>query len=146
MITARRASLVSSALIAAALVTVLTPTSAGAQFAPDAVTIDQTGQIASDGTLTLTGTYRCSSLRPGPVFVGSKVSQGGAQAGVGGTRATCDGREHAWRNTGRAMEDFEPGAAAGEATLLVLDTSRGFIPVPVVLDRDQRELILNPAL
>lgn len=123
--------------------TVLTPGSAGAHFGPDAVTIGQTGQIAPDGTLTLTGTYRCSSLRSGPVFVGSKVSQGGAQAGIGGTRAMCDGREHVWRNTGHATGDFGPGAAAGEATLLLLDTSRGFIPIPVVLGVDRRELHLS---
>jgi hypothetical protein len=142
MMTARRVSLVSSALVAAALVTVSAPAEADAQFAPDAVTIDRTGQISADGTLTLTGAYRCSPLRSRPVLVGSNVSQGGIQVGIGGTTAVCDGREHTWRNTGRAGGRLAPGVAAGEATLLVL-SSRGFIPHPVVLTMDRREVNLS---
>lgn len=142
MITTRRVSLAAAAL-AAALVTVLTPGSAGAQFAPDAVTIDRTGLIAPDGTLTLSGTYRCSS-RLGPAYIGSEVSRGNAQSSVGGTAATCDGKEHTWRNTSRgAAGRFVAGPAVGEAVLFVLDLSNGLVPIPVVLGSDEHELSLR---
>ncbi|MFI1393675.1 DUF6299 family protein [Streptomyces sp. NPDC020681] len=142
MITARRVSLLSSALIAATLATGLTAGSASARFAPDTVTIDPTGQIARDGTITLSGTYRCTP-RSGSVLIGSKLIQGPSQAGIGGTVATCDGQEHAWRNTGNTDLTFTAEAARGEATLLELKTSGGFIPVPVVLATHNSELALH---
>lgn len=142
MISARRALLVSSAFTAAALMTVLTPGSAGARFAPDVVTIDPIGKVAPDGTLTLTGTYQCSVSRSEPVFVGSKVVQNGAQANVGGTVATCDGREHIWSNTGAAAGAFRTGLAVGEATLLALESSGGLVPSLVVVATDYRGLSL----
>ncbi len=145
MITARRATLISSACIAAALATGLTSGTARAQFAPDTVTVDAAGRIAEDGTITLSGTYRCSAPRTGPVFVSSKVTQGDAQAGIGGTAATCDGREHTWRNAGGTLETFTPGAARIESHLVQLDTSRGFVPVPVFLATRRGDLTLHQA-
>ncbi|MET7617745.1 DUF6299 family protein [Streptomyces sp. NPDC005408] len=142
MITARRTSLLFSACIAAALATALTPGSATAQFGPDTVALDPSGQVSADGTVTLTGTYRCSS-RSGPVFVGSKVIQGATKADVGGTIATCDGQDHTWLNTARTSGGFTAAAAQGEATLLQLNSSGGLIPIPVILSADQRELTLH---
>ncbi|MEV6396686.1 DUF6299 family protein [Streptomyces sp. NPDC051907] len=145
MITARRASLVSAACLAAAL-TVMTPGSAGARFSPDSVTIDKAGRIAPDGTLTLTGTYRCSGAKSGPVVIGAKVVQGEAQVGTGGTTAVCDGEEHAWTNTGGFGRylTLTPGAATGEATLIVLERTSGLPPVlPYVLVADRQDLTLR---
>lgn len=118
---------------------------AGASPAPDAVAMAATGEFAADGTVTLSGTYRCAPGHRGTVFVSSKLVQGGAGSGIGGTIATCDGRPHPWTNQGRPHAEAAPGAAQGEATLLLLDTSRGFVPVPVVLAMDRRDLELAGA-
>ncbi|MFF5515385.1 DUF6299 family protein [Streptomyces coeruleorubidus] len=88
----------------------------------EAVTVDKVGKIAADGTVTLSGTYRCQSTG-GPVFVSSSVSQGDSTTsyGIGGTRAVCDGAKHRWVNKGRPMPGtLVPGAARAEATLMEL--------------------------
>jgi hypothetical protein len=97
----------------------------------ESVTVDTVGRIAADGTVTLSGTYRCQSSS-GPVFVSSSVSQGVSTTryGIGGTRAVCDGAEHRWVNTGRPMGGaLAPGAAHVEATLMELRTFSG-LPLP----------------
>lgn len=40
----------------------------------ESVTVDTVGRLAADGTVTLTGTYRCTG-NTGPVFVTSALSQ-----------------------------------------------------------------------
>ncbi|WP_267244752.1 DUF6299 family protein [Streptomyces sp. PR69] len=124
----------------------------------DAVTLDPEGQLAADGTVTLSGSYRCSPLHHGrTVLVGATLIQGDVHYGVGGTVAHCDGREHSWRHTGQLPGELAAGESAdpaggeagrtvagrvdGEATLLKLD-SGGLVPVPVLLDRDARPLVL----
>jgi hypothetical protein len=95
------------------------------------VTVDAVGRVAADGTVTLSGTYRCASSS-GPVFVSSSVRQGisTTRHGVGGTRAVCDGAVHRWVNTGRpAPGVLVPGAAHVEATLMELRTFSG-LPLP----------------
>ncbi|MEU6177292.1 DUF6299 family protein [Streptomyces coeruleorubidus] len=97
----------------------------------EAVTVDKVGKIAADGTVTLSGTYRCQSSS-GPVFVSSSVSQGVSTTtyGIGGTRAVCDGAKHRWVNKGRPMPGaLVPGAAHVEATLMELRTF-GVLPLP----------------
>lgn len=99
--------------------------------AADVVTVDETGLIAADGTITLSGTYRCSDSS-GPVFVSSSLAARGAshvRYGIGGTRAICDGAEHTWTNTGRTRPGrFEPGPAHVEATVMEL-RSDGSLPL-----------------
>ena len=96
-----------------------------------AVTVDRAGRIAADGSITLSGTYRCSG-GTGPVYVSSSVSQdkGSNEYGIGGTRAVCDGAEHSWQNTGKATpNDLAPGIAHVEATLMELRPDTG-LPLP----------------
>ncbi|GAA2252150.1 DUF6299 family protein [Streptomyces amakusaensis] len=143
MINARRTMLISAACIAAALATALVPGSAGAQFAPDTITIAPRGQIAKDGTLVLSGTYRCSSLRSGPVLIGSNATQGEARAEIDGALATCDDQVHTWRETTDPAVGFAPGKARGTAALIHLDASRSFVPLPVILNTDDREVTLR---
>ncbi|WDV55113.1 DUF6299 family protein [Streptomyces coeruleorubidus] len=118
----------------AALLLLTGATAATATAAPashEAVTVDTVGRIAADGTVTLSGTYRCQSSS-GPVFVSSSVSQGASisRYGIGGTRAVCDGAEHRWVNTGRPRPGaLVPGAARVEATLVELRTFSG-LPLP----------------
>ena len=97
---------------------------------PETVTVDPTGRIASDGTVTLSGTYRCA-VGTGPVFVSSTVAQNSATVrhGIGGTRAVCDGLEHAWQNSGKPYpRALVPGAANVEATLMELH-AQGVLPL-----------------
>lgn len=96
----------------------------------ETVTVDPTGRLAADGTVTLSGTYRCAGST-GPVFVSSSLSQGetGRRKGVGGTTAVCDGVPHRWTNTGRTEAGrFRPGRAKVEATLTELRS--GGLPLP----------------
>ncbi|MFM9593091.1 DUF6299 family protein [Streptomyces scabiei] len=105
--------------------------SAGAVHDPDGtVTVDPTGHVAPDGTLTLSGTYRCLA-GGGPVFVSSSLQQGDSRVrkGVGGSSAVCDGAEHTWTHTDRAEPGrYVPGPARVEAT--VTELSGGGLPLP----------------
>jgi hypothetical protein len=86
------------------------------------VTVDPTGRIAADGTVTLSGTYRCAGST-GPVFVGSSIGQGSSNVryGIGGTSAVCDGKEHRRQNSGKPSPGTpEAGRAHVEATLMEL--------------------------
>ncbi|MFM9444704.1 DUF6299 family protein [Streptomyces acidiscabies] len=97
----------------------------------ETVTVDPVGRIAADGTVTLSGTYRCLGSE-GPVFVSSSVNQdsGDVRHGIGGTAARCDGAEHTWENTGRpSPSSLTPGAARVEATLMEL-APEGGLPLP----------------
>ncbi|MEU9607068.1 DUF6299 family protein [Streptomyces sp. NPDC048057] len=143
MINARRGALLTSLTLAAALATGLTPGTASAQFAPDTITVDPVGRLAKDGAVTLTGTYRCSSLRSGTVLIGVKALQGGTRADTDGTVAVCDDRVRTWRSSGRAHSGaFVPGRARGEAAMVELDFSRG-LPLPHVLTQGQGDLTLR---
>ncbi|GHF94520.1 hypothetical protein GCM10018777_00710 [Streptomyces albogriseolus] len=96
------------------------------------VTVDPEGRIAADGTVTLTGTYRCDA-GTGPVYVSSSVNQSTPHVnyGIGGSVAVCDGAEHRWQNSGKAPRNaLTAGPAKVEATLLELRGS-GILIIPV---------------
>ncbi|WP_406337618.1 DUF6299 family protein [Streptomyces sp. NBC_01620] len=112
-----------------------------------AVSAAPTGTVSRDGTVTLSGTYRCSSLSgPGPVFVSSTVGAGEMRRGIGGTVATCDGVEHTWVNQDKPVHGslMAPGPAEVEATLVHLDTRSG-LPMPSIIATDRHEIELRPA-
>ncbi|MDW8804084.1 DUF6299 family protein [Streptomyces scabiei] len=119
------------AAVGAATLLFTAAASAGAVHDPvETVTIDPTGHVAPDGTLTLSGTYRCSA-GSGPVFVSSSLQQGDSRVrkGVGGSSAVCDGAEHTWTHTDRAEPGRHvPGPARVEAT--VTELSGGGLPLP----------------
>lgn len=96
----------------------------------ETITVDPTGKLASDGTVTLSGTYRCTA-GTGPVFVTSTISQSDSRIrqGIGGSDAQCDGAEHHWENSGKASsEDLKAGTAHVEATLMEM-RPEGIVPV-----------------
>ncbi|MEU1406471.1 DUF6299 family protein [Streptomyces sp. NPDC005728] len=98
----------------------------------EAVTVDPTGSIAPDGTVTLTGTYRCSDAT-GLAFVSSSIGQGDPDVkhGIGGTLAQCDGAEHRWENSGKpAPESFKADKAHVQATVTELRPG-GLLLLPV---------------
>ncbi|WP_405883113.1 DUF6299 family protein [Streptomyces sp. NBC_01384] len=110
----------------------------------DAVSVDPTGHVAADGTITLSGTYRCLSSR-GPVLVSSSVSQGDTRIryGIGGTAAVCDGAEHRWTNSEkRASGTLAPGGANVEATLMELSPGAGGLPLPLFHAMRQQDITL----
>ncbi|MFD3926629.1 DUF6299 family protein [Streptomyces sp. NPDC058614] len=133
------------AATAAALLLLAAP-SAVAQSGPyDQVTVDPTGRVAADGTITLSGTYRCLSSS-GPVFVSSSVSQGDPRVrqGIGGTSAVCDGAVHPWTNSEkRTPGTLTPGAAHVEATLMELSPGPGGLPLPNFHARQEQDITLT---
>ncbi|MER6168207.1 DUF6299 family protein [Streptomyces violaceorubidus] len=115
-----------------------------ARLVAESVTVDPTGRIAADGSITLSGTYRCTG-GTGPVYVSSTVSQSdpSARYGVGGTRAVCDGLEHRWVNTGTPdTVVLKPGAAHVEATLMEL-RPMGIVPLPSFHARQGQDVTLT---
>ncbi|MEV5952514.1 DUF6299 family protein [Streptomyces sp. NPDC051987] len=123
-----RPLLAAAAASAALLCAVVVPAAA----APgESVTVDTTGRLAPDGTVTLSGTYTCADAG-GPVFISSSVGQESPNQrhGIGGTRAVCDGAAHRWENTGRVTsEKLVTGVAHVEATIMELRSSGG-LPLP----------------
>ncbi|MGW2964683.1 DUF6299 family protein [Streptomyces sp. NPDC001220] len=110
----------------------------------ESVTVDPTGRLADDGTVTLSGTYTCTDAT-GPVFVSSSVSQKSPnyRHGVGGTRAVCDGAEHHWKNTGKVTsEKLKPGAVHVEATIMEL-RPQGGLPLPSFHAVQQQDVTLD---
>ncbi|WP_328779927.1 DUF6299 family protein [Streptomyces canus] len=128
----------------AALFLLATPALPASADPSETVTVGPVGRIAEDGTVTLSGTYRCSGST-GPVFVSSSVSQRSPlfQQGIGGTRAVCDGVEHSWENTGKPGSDaLEPGQAHVEATLMELSPEGG-LPLPLFHAAAQQDVTLT---
>ncbi|MEU9136850.1 DUF6299 family protein [Streptomyces sp. NPDC048404] len=114
----------------ATLLLLLAPSAVALSAPSDDVTVDPTGTVAADGTVTLSGTYRCTGSS-GPVLVSSSVAQDDPQVnqGIGGTVALCDGAEHRWTNSEkRAPDTYKPGAAHVQATILELSASG--LPLP----------------
>ncbi|MFF6948025.1 DUF6299 family protein [Streptomyces iakyrus] len=122
------------------------PATASALAPTGSVTVDAVGRIAADGTVTLSGTYRCAGSS-GPVYVGSSVSQGASTTryGIGGTRAVCDGAEHRWVNSGRTGSTaLVAGAAHVQATVMEL-RSFGGLPLPVFHAVQDQDVTLTQA-
>ncbi|MEZ0161410.1 DUF6299 family protein [Streptomyces althioticus] len=124
---------------------VAAPSAAAAPSAPaEYVTVDPEGKIAADGTVTLTGTYRCVA-GTGRVYISSSVSQStpNVSYGVGGSVAVCDGAEHRWQNSGKTLRNaLTAGPAEVEATLLELRGSGILIlPVPHATGRHDVTLV-----
>ncbi|MEU9216117.1 DUF6299 family protein [Streptomyces sp. NPDC048376] len=141
----RSAALATAAGAALLLLTAPAATAAphDARLVAESVTVDPTGRIAADGSITLSGTYRCTGST-GPVFVSSTVSQSdpSVRYGVGGTRAVCDGLEHRWVNTGTPdTVVLKPGAAHVEATLMEL-RPMGIVPLPSFHARQGQDVTL----
>ncbi|MCD9872971.1 DUF6299 family protein [Streptomyces guryensis] len=118
----------------------------------ETVTVDPTGQISADGTVTLTGTYRCTG-GGGAAFVSSSVSTTKSSAthgtstlvqGIGGTVAVCDGATHRWENTSRPSPAIGPGKVSVEATVAEL-RFEGILPLPRIHADERHEVTLTKA-
>jgi len=124
-------SVLGTAAGAALLLLAAAPAATASADPYETVTVDPTGSIAPDGTVTLSGTYRCLG-NSGLVFVSSSVPQGdpSVRHGIGGPRAVSDGTEHSRENSGKPSSDpLAPGAAQVEATVMELSAGGG-LPLP----------------
>lgn len=140
MINARRAAVLPTLALTAALTAVLLPGTARAQFAPAPLTVDSTAKLAADGSVTLTGTYYCAP-GSGPVLLDGEVVQGDRRADLDGVLAVCDGRLRTWKATGSPDSgSFKRGAARGEAVLMEL--SKG-LPFPVGVRTAEKAITLT---
>ncbi|MFJ9539853.1 DUF6299 family protein [Streptomyces sp. NPDC101225] len=147
------------ALAAGAALFLLAAPAAPATAAPqrstdvqETVTVDPTGRIAEDGTVTLSGTYRCVG-GDGAAFVSSNVrkssttSAGGTTTviqGIGGTAAVCDGETHRWENSSVPSMEVAPGKVSVEATVTEL-TFHGILPLPRFHAVERHEVTLTKA-
>ncbi|MFC1402080.1 MULTISPECIES: DUF6299 family protein [Streptacidiphilus] len=142
-------NMLATAVVAAALAAVAAPmaSTARADQSAGSVSANPTGTVAKDGTVTLSGTYRCSAPADGgPVFVSSSVQTGSVQHSIGGTAATCDGLDHTWVNQGQSGDGttLTPGPGQVQATLMHLDSSGG-LPLPDIIAADRHQVDLHPA-
>ncbi|MGW6569016.1 DUF6299 family protein [Streptomyces sp. NPDC054975] len=111
----------------------------------DTLSVDAYGTVASDGTVTLSGTYRCLDDSAGPVFISSTLVQQDRSAGIGGTRAVCDGQLRDWSNTAVVKDPaYRSGAARVQASLMQLTPSGPMgLPTPGFLAVEEADVILG---
>ncbi|MEU7059771.1 DUF6299 family protein [Streptomyces sp. NPDC046197] len=134
------------AIGAAAALLLTTPAAPASAASGDTVTVDPTGRVTADGTVTLSGTYRCTGAT-GEALIGSTIGQDGSsiRQGVGGTRAVCDGSVHRWVNTGTpAVSTVEPGETHVEASMLELRDEDGLL-LPHLLAAEKQDVTLTEA-
>ncbi|MEU6406446.1 DUF6299 family protein [Streptomyces sp. NPDC046985] len=126
---ARRALGALGTAAAALLLTAPAAPANAAAVGADALTVDTTARLAADGTVAVSGTYRCTAA-DGPVFVSADVhrNDSAVRHGLGGARAVCDGAVHTWTTTGTPSDALTPGPARAEAALVEL-TSQGGLPL-----------------
>ncbi|MEU3688896.1 DUF6299 family protein [Streptomyces narbonensis] len=133
---------VRTALAAGALLAVAVAPLAHARGVDD-LSVHGYGTVAEDSTVTLSGTYRCTDDSAGPVFVSSTLRQGNRSAGIGGTRAVCDGHLREWVNTSVVKDPaYQPGVARVEATLVQLTAGETGLPTPGFLAREESDVEL----
>ncbi|WP_200427937.1 DUF6299 family protein [Streptomyces sp. NE5-10] len=111
----------------------------------DFLTVDPAGLLGADATVTLSGTYRCLDDSAGPVFVSSTLRQQDRSAGIGGTRAVCDGLVRTWTNTAVVKDPaYQPGEARVDATLMQLTPETDLdLPTPDFRATETAPVTLN---
>lgn len=69
----------------------------------ETVSVGTKTPMAADGTITVSGTYRCIDST-GPTFVSASIGQKDSTTryAIGGTLAECDGKQHRWENRSKA--------------------------------------------
>ncbi|GGR60059.1 DUF6299 family protein [Streptomyces roseolus] len=111
----------------------------------DFLTVDPAGLLGADGTVTLSGTYRCLDDSAGPVLIGSTLRQQDRSAAIGGSRAVCDGLLRTWTHTAVVKDPaYQPGEARVEGSLVqLIPTGELGLPTPAFLARQESRVTLN---
>ncbi|QMU71152.1 DUF6299 family protein [Streptacidiphilus sp. P02-A3a] len=118
---------------------------AAAADGENSVTVAPSGGIAKDGTVTLTGTYRCDSSVGYGTVVNVLVTDGSNTSSVGSSRlVSCDGAEHTWTAIGQPYQSVAAGPIRVEATLIHLSWQGSLIPRTDVLADQQQTSTLVP--
>lgn len=114
----------------------------------DGLSVAPNGTIAPDATITVSGSYRCVDDSAGPVFVSSTLVQENRSAGIGGTRAVCDGRVRTWSNSAVVKEPrYRAGTARVKATLMQLTPGGPMgLPMPGFLATEESDITLHQAV
>ncbi|MFF5704550.1 DUF6299 family protein [Streptomyces sp. NPDC012794] len=113
-----------SALAATALFT----TAAHATVFDQAISVRPEAHIAGDGSVTLSGTYRCEVASPsGAMQIKATVIQDGSRLSIGAGEVVCDGAEHAWVAGSPLTGGIHPGRATAVAELQEIHFS-GLMP------------------
>ena len=140
-----RVRLAVACAVGALAVLVAGPVSSASADGENSVTVAPIGTVAKDGTVTLTGTYRCSPDAGYGTVVNASVTDGHDTSSVGGSvPATCDGYDHTWTAQGTPYLPASVGRVRTEASLVHVDwQSSSLIPrVDVLADQPQDTLLL----
>ncbi|RNG38441.1 DUF6299 family protein [Streptomyces botrytidirepellens] len=109
------------------------------------VTVNRIGYVSSNGTVALSGTYRC--LRDGADIPRADIlvtlTQGQVRYGLGGSPALCDGVTHTWSVQDGAGVRFVPGPALVESSLLRFEAVQQFVPLPRTAAVRERAITLE---
>ncbi|MEV7726909.1 DUF6299 family protein [Streptomyces sp. NPDC087917] len=125
---ARRMALSAFSALAA---TALFAAPAAATVYQQAISVHPAVDIARDGTITLSGTYRCEPASPvGAVQIRATVIQDRIRLGLGAGDAVCDGRDHEWAAHGtlRLTPGIHEGGARVQAELQEIHYGGGLLP------------------
>ncbi|WP_327168235.1 DUF6299 family protein [Streptomyces subrutilus] len=137
------------ALAALSALTAATALTAPATAAPqgNAISVQRHADFGGDGTVTLSGTYRCDGTSPvRTVQISAVLVQDRVRLGFGGGEALCDGREHPWRATGslRMTPGVHRGPAGAEVRLQEIGRSGGLLPTSLrTVAEDRRAVELH---
>ncbi|MEU5811181.1 DUF6299 family protein [Streptomyces sp. NPDC047718] len=102
-----------AAFSALAATTAFTAPAAATAF-NQTVSVRSEAHIDADGTITLSGTYRCEQPSPdGTIQIKAALVQGDVHLGIGAGRAVCDGKDHDWH--AHATLAYTPQVHAGPA-------------------------------
>ncbi|MET9963219.1 DUF6299 family protein [Streptomyces sp. NPDC006326] len=108
-----------------------------------AISVQPYAQIGEDGTITLSGTYRCTDASPvGGIQIAASVIQDHTRLTTGAGGAVCDGAEHEWESRAslRYTPDIHPGPARAEVRLQEVKLS-GLMPKSLhTLAEDQQDI------
>lgn len=131
-----------AALPALAATAVFTAPATATPF-DSAISVQPYAHIGDDGTITLSGTYRCNDPSPvGAIQITASVIQDGVHLTTGAGDAVCDGAEHEWESRAklRHTPGIHPGRARAEARLQEIRLS-GLMPQSLhTLAEDHRDV------
>ncbi|MDI3422983.1 DUF6299 family protein [Streptomyces luteolus] len=96
------------------------------------ITVDSRAVIASDHTVTTSGTYRCTgSTELSPVYVTASVRQNNTSMSGESQKAVCDGELHTWQLETGAFGGIhlKAGSATVQSHLVQIKPRSGLIPI-----------------
>ncbi|MCY0927324.1 DUF6299 family protein [Streptomyces sp. H27-H1] len=132
-----------AALAALGATAVFTAPANAAHYEND-ISVSSEAHIAPDGTIHLSGEYRCTAPSPsGAVQIKATIEQEDVRLGIGGGDAQCDGAVHVWSAHGtlRLTPTVHAGGALAKAELQEIRFGSGLLPRSVdTVAQDARQV------